>query len=158
MPSTSFHTTTTKKTKSKGANYFQSITPALSVGGELFWLSQALKSGVGLAARHVGERHVATLQAATTGILSLQYAHRVTDKVTLESDCLWHWGSREATATVGYDVVLRQARLQGRVDTNGTVGAYIQERFAPGISFLLSAELDHWQRNYKFGFGFTAGE
>ena len=158
MPSTSFHTTTTKKTKSKGANYFQSITPALSVGGELFWLSQALKSGVGLAARHVGERHIATLQAATTGILSLQYAHRVTDKVTLASDFLWHWGSREATATVGYDVVLRQARLQGRVDTNGTVGAYIQERFAPGISFLLSAELDHWQRNYKFGFGFTAGE
>ena len=35
--------------------------------------------------------------------------------MTLASDLLWHWGSREATATVGYDVVLRQARLQAAV-------------------------------------------
>jgi mitochondrial import receptor subunit TOM40 len=32
------------------------------------------------------------------------------------------------------------------------------ERFAPGVNFMLSAELDHAAKNYKFGFGFTAGE
>lgn len=40
-------------------------------------------------------------------------------QVTLASDLLWHLGSREATATVGYDVSLRQARLQGKIDSAG---------------------------------------
>lgn len=141
-----------------GLNYFQSLTPGLSAGGEFFWLGGQMRSGLGLALRHTGERHVATLQVASTAILSAQYAHRVTDKVTLATDLLWHWASREATATVGYDVSLRQARLQGKIDSAGVVSCYIMERFAPGINFLLSAELDHAHANYKFGFGFTAGE
>lgn len=40
----------------------------------------------------------------------------------------------------------------------GTVSCFIMERFAPGINFMLSAELEHSDKNYKFGFGFTVGE
>lgn len=141
-----------------GLNYFQSITPRLSAGGEFFWLQNNLKSGVGAALRHQGDKHVATLQVATTGILSMQYAHKVNDKITLATDFLWHWGTREATATIGYDATLRQCRLRGKFDTNGVVSAYLEERFSPGINFVLSAELDHWHSNYKFGFGVVAGE
>ena len=47
----------------------------------MFYLSQQLKSGVGLAARHNGEKHIATMQIATTGILQAAYAHKVTEKV-----------------------------------------------------------------------------
>lgn len=141
-----------------GVNYLQSVTPHLSVGGEFFWLGQNLKSGVGIAARHATDDHIATAQAATTGILSLQYAHKVTEKITLVSDFLWHWTQREATAAVGYDCMLRQCRLRGKMDTNGTVSCYIEERFAPGINFLLSAELEHMSKNYKIGFGVSAGE
>uniref|UniRef100_A0A7S0V429 Mitochondrial import receptor subunit TOM40 n=1 Tax=Polytomella parva TaxID=51329 RepID=A0A7S0V429_9CHLO len=141
-----------------GVNYFQSVTPKLSVGGEFFWLQPNLKSGVGLAARHVDAGNVATLQVATTGILSMQYTHRVTEKISLASDLMWHFGSREATATIGYDAILRQCRLRGKVDTNGVVSTYLEERFAPGINFVLSAELDHAKSNYKFGFGIVAGE
>jgi hypothetical protein len=46
-------------------------------------------------------------------------------QVTLATDLLYHWASREATATVGYDVTLRQARLQGKIDS---AGLYIGER------------------------------
>jgi mitochondrial import receptor subunit TOM40 len=60
-----------------GLNYFQSLTPRLSAGGEFFWLHSNLKSGVGLALRHAGDKHIATAQLATTGILSMQYAHKV---------------------------------------------------------------------------------
>jgi mitochondrial import receptor subunit TOM40 len=141
-----------------GLNYFQSITPHLSAGGEFFWLHSGLKSGVGLAVRHTGEKHVGTLQAATTGILSMGYAHKVTDKITLASDFLWHMGSKEATATVGFDCMLRQCRLRGKIDTNGLISTYIEERFAPGINFLLSAEVDHAHGNHRFGFGVSAGE
>mmetsp|Transcript_37384 Transcript_37384/g.83196 ORF Transcript_37384/g.83196 Transcript_37384/m.83196 type:complete len:326 (+) Transcript_37384:46-1023(+) len=141
-----------------GLNYFQSITPKLSAGGEFFWLQSNLKSGVGFALRHTDDKHVATMQVATTGILSLQYAHKVSDKITLATDFLWHWAAREATATVGYDCILRQCRLRGKVDTNGVVSAYVEERFSPGINFVLSAELDHAQGNSRFGFGVVAGE
>lgn len=141
-----------------GLNYFQSITPKLSAGGEFFWLQANLKSGVGFALRHADKQHVATMQVATTGILSLQYAHRVNEKVTLATDFLWHWATREATAAVGYDCILRQCRLRGKVDTNGVFSALLEERFSPGINFVLSAELDHWNANHRFGFGISAGE
>eukprot|EP00879_Flechtneria_rotunda_P032803 GHRR01036163.1.p1 GENE.GHRR01036163.1~~GHRR01036163.1.p1 ORF type:complete len:159 (-),score=37.03 GHRR01036163.1:36-512(-) len=110
-----------------GLNYFQSVTPRFSAGGEFFWLGGQLRSGVGLAVRHTGDNHIATMQLATTGILSAQYAHKVTDKVTLATDLLWHWTSREATATMGYDVSLRQARLQGKIDSAGEHGGAVAE-------------------------------
>jgi hypothetical protein len=40
----------------------------------------------------------------------------------LASDLLWHINGREATAAVGYDVTLRQARLQGKIDSTGVLG------------------------------------
>ncbi|KAF5834850.1 40 kDa translocon at mitochondrial outer envelope membrane [Dunaliella salina] len=143
-----------------GLNYFQSVTPNLSAGGELFWLQTNMKSGVGLALRHQGDngRHVSTAQVASTGVMNLQYSHKVTDKVTLATDLLWHWGTRDACATVGYDAILRQCRLRGKIDTNGVATAYLEERFSPGINFVMSAELDHFHNNYKFGFGVVAGE
>ncbi|MEW5303334.1 MAG: hypothetical protein WDW38_001658 [Sanguina aurantia] len=141
-----------------GLNYFQSVTPKLSAGGEFFWLHANQKSGVGLALRHADKQHVATLQVATTGILSLQYAHRVNEKVSLATDFLWHFATREVTATVGYDCILRQCRLRGKVDSNGVVSTLLEERFSPGINFVLSAEIDHWNSNSRFGFGVVAGE
>lgn len=42
-------------------------------------------------------------------------------QVSLASEFLWNWNSREASAAFGYDYVLRQCRLRGRVDTDGKV-------------------------------------
>jgi hypothetical protein len=71
-------------------------------------------------------------------------------QVTLATDLLYHWASREATATVGYDVTLRQARLQGKIDSAGRVdvcrNASVMQRTSSvwfvGAAMLLSAELD----------------
>ncbi len=38
------------------------------------------------------------------------------------------------------------------------VAAYLEERVNVGVNFILSAELDHWKKDYKFGFGMTVGE
>lgn len=246
-----------------GANYFQSVTPKLSVGGEVFYLAEQqrrwdaggggrgagqghgalavqrqlqacqgrcrqgvghvhsagtrcrrcppkatpcppparppARSGFGLAARHAGDKHVATAQVANTGLVSLTYVQKISDKVgegagprapsgggrgrvgwalgllhgavpqgpaghragtrmnarlhaktggtahitclspsslparptacllpaparpqvSLASDFMWNLNSREATASFGYDYVLRQCRLRGRIDTGG---------------------------------------
>ncbi|KAL3139770.1 hypothetical protein ABBQ38_004073 [Trebouxia sp. C0009 RCD-2024] len=141
-----------------GFNYLQSVTPKLALGGETFYLSQAMKSGVGFAARHQGDQHVATAQIATTGLISLNYAHKLSEKVTLASDFMWNWNQREPSASFGYDYMLRQCRLRGKVDTDGKVGAYLEERVNVGVNFILSAELDHPKKDYKFGFGMTVGE
>jgi mitochondrial import receptor subunit TOM40 len=141
-----------------GWNYLQSVTPHLALGGEIFYLSQQRKSGVGWALRHATDKHVATAQVATTGLVALTYVHKVSEKASIATDLMWNWKVREPTASVGYDYLLRQCRLRGRIDSQGKIGAYLEERLNPGVTFVLSAELDHWKKDYKFGFGLTVGE
>lgn len=141
-----------------GANYIQSVTPTLALGGEVFWLGHQRRSGLGFATRWNTNKAIATAQVATTGMVSLTYVQRVSDKVALASDFMYNWNSREATTSIGYDYILRQCRLRGRLDSNGTVAAFLEERLNAGVNLLFSAELDHYKKDYKFGFGLAVGE
>ena len=162
--------------------------------------------------------------------------------MSLAADFLYNWNTREVNSAFGYDYILRQCRLRGRIDTEGKVGplwsrapagglpmrtlaaapgasmalrrrrggservlvtrgrlhggqpsqhapasavlrpwlcgrllfgcsapcckaapcpqvsAYLEERVNVGVNFVLSAEIDHWRKDYKFGFGMTVGE
>ena len=140
-----------------GVNYFQSVTNNLALGGEAFYLGSQRKSGVGFALRHQGEPGIATCQVATTGLLSATCHHKVSDKVYLASEMMWNWNAREATAAFGYDYILRQCRLRGRIDSSGVITAFLEERLNVGVNFVLSAELDHYRKDYRFGFGMTVG-
>ena len=141
-----------------GVNYLQSVTPTLSLGGEGFFLGGQNKSGVGFAARFADDKTVATGQVATTGLLSLTYCTKVSEKAMLASDFLWNWNQRSATASVGYDYILRQCRIRGRIDNHGVVSTYLEERLNVGLNLIMSAEIDHQSKNHKFGFGMTVGE
>jgi len=101
---------------------------------------------------------VGTLQVASTGIVALSYVQKISEKVSLASDFMYNHMSRDVTASFGYDYLLRQCRLRGKIDSNGVVAAYLEERLNMGVNFLLSAEIDHCKKNYKFGFGMTVGE
>ncbi|XP_039129769.1 LOW QUALITY PROTEIN: mitochondrial import receptor subunit TOM40-1-like [Dioscorea cayenensis subsp. rotundata] len=141
-----------------GGNYIQSVTPHLSVGSEFFWLGHQRKSGIGLAARYNTDKMVATAQVASTGIVALSYVQKVSEKVSLASDFMYNHMTRDVTASFGYDYILRQCRLRGKLDSNGCVGAFLEERVNMGVNFILSAEIDHPKKDYKFGFGMTVGE
>lgn len=141
-----------------GANYIQSVTPNLSMGTEIFWLGQQRKSGIGFNSRYNTDKMVGTLQVASTGIVALSYVQKVSEKVSLATDFMYNHMSRDVTSSVGYDYILRQCRLRGKIDSNGVVAAYLEERLNMGVNFLLSAEIDHAKKNYKFGFGMTVGE
>ncbi|KAF3655348.1 mitochondrial import receptor subunit TOM40-1 [Capsicum chacoense] len=141
-----------------GASYIQSVTPHLALGGEVFWAGQHRKSGIGYVARYNTNKMVATGQIASTGIVSLGYVQKVSEKVSLASDFMYDYRSRDVTASVGYDYILRQCRLRGKIDSNGCVAAFLEERLNMGLNFILSAEIDHKKRDYKFGFGLTLGE
>ena len=95
---------------------------------------------------------------ANTGLVSLSYLQRVNEKVSLASEFMYNLNAREANASFGYDYVLRQCRLRGRVDTDGKIAALLEERVNVGVTFLLSAEVDYPKKDYKFGFGLTVGE
>ncbi|KAG5603197.1 hypothetical protein H5410_034567 [Solanum commersonii] len=58
-----------------GASYIQSVTPHLSLGGQVFWAGQHQKSGIGYAARYNTDKMVkfATGQVASTGMVALGY-------------------------------------------------------------------------------------
>ncbi|PHT46945.1 Mitochondrial import receptor subunit TOM40-1 [Capsicum baccatum] len=141
-----------------GASYIQSVTPHLALGGEVFWAGQHRKSGIGYVARYNTNKMVATGQIASTGIVSLGYVQKVSEKVSLASDFMYDYRSRDVTASVGYDYILRQCRLRGKIDSNGCVAAFLEERLNMGLNFILSAEIDHKKSDYKFGFGLTLGE
>ncbi|CAI5523775.1 unnamed protein product [Closterium sp. Naga37s-1] len=142
-----------------GVNYIQSVTPTLSLGGEAFWLGHQRRSGLGIAGRYNTDKVVATAQVASTGVVSMTYVQRVSDKVALAADFLHNWNSKESATSVGYDYILRQCRLRGRLDTNGCVAAYLEERLNLGANlFVLHFQVDHWKKDYKFGFGMSVGE
>ncbi|KAL7172955.1 hypothetical protein ACSBR2_032427 [Camellia fascicularis] len=141
-----------------GASYIQSVTPHLSLGGEVFWAGQHRKSGIGYAARYNTDKMVATGQVASTGMVALSYVQKVSDKVSLASDFMYNYMSRDVTASFGYDYILRQCRLRGKIDSNGCTAAFLEERLNMGLNFILSAEIDHRKKDYKFGFGLTVGE
>ncbi|KAF2542940.1 hypothetical protein F2Q68_00032271 [Brassica cretica] len=46
---------------------------------------------------------------------------------------------------------------RGKIDSNGVTSALLEERLSMGLNFLLSAEVDHKNKDYKFGFGLTVG-
>ncbi|KAJ1255029.1 hypothetical protein BS78_03G119100 [Paspalum vaginatum] len=141
-----------------GGNYIQSVTKNLSLGTEAFWLGQQRKSGVGVVARYDTKKMVATGQIATTGMVALSYVQKVSEKVSLASDFMYNQMTKDVTASFGYDYMLRQSRLRGKLDTNGVISALLEERLTPGFTFQLSAEIDHCKKDYKFGFGMAVGE
>ncbi|KAG7029071.1 Mitochondrial import receptor subunit TOM40-1 [Cucurbita argyrosperma subsp. argyrosperma] len=141
-----------------GASYIQSVSSHLSLGGEVFWAGQHRKSGIGYAARYNTDKMVATGQIASTGMVALSYVQKVSEKVSLASDFTYNYMSRDVISSLGYDYILRQCRLRGKIDSNGCVAAFLEERLNMGVNFILSAEIDHRKKDYKFGFGLTVGE
>ncbi|EOA31006.1 hypothetical protein CARUB_v10014148mg [Capsella rubella] len=140
-----------------GATYIQSVTNRLSLGGEVFWAGVPRKSGIGYAARYETDKMVASAQVASTGAVVMNYVQKISDKVSLATDFMYNYFSRDVTASVGYDYILRQARVRGKIDSNGVASALLEERLSMGLNFLLSAELDHKKKDYRFGFGLTVG-
>ncbi|XP_076957249.1 mitochondrial import receptor subunit TOM40-1-like [Bidens hawaiensis] len=142
-----------------GASYFQSMTPHLSLGGEVSYDGEHRKSGVGYAARYNMDKMVAVGQVANTGNVALSYVQKVSKRyLSLASDLIYSHTLKDITASFGYDYRLHQCRLRGKIDSNGCIYAFLEEKLNVGLKFILSAELDHKKKDYKFGFGLTAGE
>ncbi|KAL1192620.1 putative mitochondrial import receptor subunit TOM40-2 [Cardamine amara subsp. amara] len=139
------------------ANYIQHVTPHLSLGGEVFWIGEQRRSGVGYAARYETDKMIASGQVASSGLAIMNYVQKVSEKVSLATDFMYNFLSRDVTTSVGYDIILRQCRLRGKIDSNGVTSAYLEDQVSMGLRLLLSAEVDHVKKDYKFGLGVNVG-
>jgi mitochondrial import receptor subunit TOM40 len=137
--------------------YMQSIVPSFSMGGEGFFQLRNKFSALTAAARFLTTDGIFSATVASFGPVVASYVHRVNPRVSLAAELFWDTRSRESYVTAGYKFDLRSATVIGQVTSLGKVAALLEEKLSPGVSFLLSGEIDHWQQQYKFGFGLQVG-
>eukprot|EP00306_Pavlova_sp_CCMP459_P014158 CAMPEP_0185184364 /NCGR_PEP_ID=MMETSP1140-20130426/2537_1 /TAXON_ID=298111 /ORGANISM="Pavlova sp., Strain CCMP459" /LENGTH=280 /DNA_ID=CAMNT_0027750433 /DNA_START=8 /DNA_END=850 /DNA_ORIENTATION=+ len=139
------------------ANHMQSITPYLAVGSELFYHHGRMITGLHGAVKYGTPERVFTAKAGTFGSLELTYAHKVNDKVSLATEAQYYHGQMSSFGVAG-QFNLRQATYKGLITSDCTIAATLEEKVVPGIAnFILSGQINHKKKDYKFGFGLTLG-
>ncbi|KAK1858789.1 hypothetical protein I4F81_001389 [Pyropia yezoensis] len=139
------------------ASYLQSVTPSVSVGGQGFYQVKEQFSALTAAVKYADGGDLATATVASYGPVILTYMRRVNPRFALAAEMFVDARSRESLVTAGYRYDLRGATVVGQVDSNGRVATSVEEKIAPGFSFLLSGEVDHAAQEYRFGFGLQLG-
>ncbi|KAA8491902.1 Mitochondrial import receptor subunit TOM40-1 [Porphyridium purpureum] len=141
-----------------GVSYLQSITPTISLGGEGFYQGKNRFSALTAAVKYASKSDVASFTVASYGPVIVSFVRKVSARCALACEMFWDSRSRESLCTVGYKYDLNKASLIGQFDSNGRVAAYVEEKLNPGLSLLLSGELDHAKGDYRFGFGLQIGQ
>eukprot|EP00316_Scyphosphaera_apsteinii_P005171 CAMPEP_0119331528 /NCGR_PEP_ID=MMETSP1333-20130426/80730_1 /TAXON_ID=418940 /ORGANISM="Scyphosphaera apsteinii, Strain RCC1455" /LENGTH=284 /DNA_ID=CAMNT_0007341149 /DNA_START=97 /DNA_END=951 /DNA_ORIENTATION=+ len=142
-----------------GGHHMQSVTPNLALGGEGFYHLHKQVLGGAAAARCVwgpkGES-VASAKAGSFGNIELAYQRKVSEKVGLATEMQYYY-NQFCTFGLGYEFRLRQATFKGLISSDTTCSAVLEERVSAGVNLLLSGQLNHKKKDYKFGFGLAVG-
>jgi len=145
-----------------GASYLQSLSDKLSIGTEGFMHMQnrKVRGGSG-AARYIwggkGENVlVAKIGTFGNGMAEIAYSRKVSEKVSLATE-MQYYHSQLCHFGVGYEFKLRTAVFKGHVASDTTCSAVLEEHIQPGINLVLSGQLNHKKKDYKFGVGLTIG-
>jgi mitochondrial import receptor subunit TOM40 len=85
-----------------------------------------------------------------------RYHHKVSEKVGLATQLDYYHG-QFCTFGVGYEFRMRQATFRGLVSSDTTCSASLEERISPGVNLVLSSQLNHKKKDYKFGIGLNVG-
>ncbi|KAG0238898.1 translocase of outer mitochondrial membrane [Actinomortierella wolfii] len=139
-------------------SYLQSVTPQLALGVEAVYQRPTPgqeETTWSYVAKYSGKDYIATAQYQGFGALQASYYLRYSDKVDFgtELQILTAGGRRDAVATVGGKFEFRRSTFRGQIDTTGKVSAVLEEKIVPGISFLVSGEMDHGKGQSRFGVG-----
>lgn len=142
-----------------GANYMQSVTRNLALGGEGFYHATKQITGGAVAGRCVWgpkSEHVATAKAGSFGNVELSYQRKVSEKVGLATE-MQYYHNQFCTFGLGYEFRLRSATFKGLIQSDTTCSAVLEERINSYSTLLLSGQLNHKKKDYKFGFGMSVG-
>jgi mitochondrial import receptor subunit TOM40 len=137
--------------------YMQSITPSLALGSELFYHPGRCITGLQGALKYGSPDRVFSAKAGTFGNAELTYAHKVNDKVGFATELNYYHGQM-CSFGIGTEFKLRNATYKGLVTSDCTVAATLEEKVVPGVAnFVLSGQINHKKKDYKFGFGLSLG-
>ena len=81
---------------------------------------------------------------------------QVSDKVGLATE-LNYIHNQMCSFGLGYEFRLRQATFKGLISSDTTCSAVLEERISAGVNLLLSGQLNHKKKDYKFGVGLNIG-
>uniref|UniRef100_A0A7S3ERJ9 Mitochondrial import receptor subunit TOM40 n=1 Tax=Haptolina ericina TaxID=156174 RepID=A0A7S3ERJ9_9EUKA len=145
-----------------GVHAMQALTQSLALGGEGFYHLQNPKvnGGAGAARLTWGTKgeNVATAKVGTFGhgMAELSYQRKVSEKVGIATE-LQYYHNQLCTFGIGYEFRLRTATFKGLIQSDATCSAALEERVSTGVNLLLSAQLNHKKKDYKFGVGLSIG-
>ncbi len=133
-------------------SYLQSVTKNLALGVEGVLQRQTPDMSdfatAYMAKYTSSDRNwIATAQMQGAGILQATYWQKLSEKVDVAADLqlVAGQGRRDALASLAARYELRMASFRAQVDSTGKVAAYLEQRFAPTFSFLVSGEIDHFK-------------
>jgi len=140
-----------------GASYLQSITPNLALGGELQYIGVRRITIWSAVARYELGRNTFTGNIASMGAMSLSSHHKINEKTGLAAEVVYFNQTGDSLFRTGYEYRLQRATVKGTIESSGRLQATLENRLSPGITFLVSGEIDHKKTDYKFGFGLRIG-
>ncbi|KAJ2507190.1 translocase of outer mitochondrial membrane [Coemansia sp. RSA 2052] len=143
------------------ASYLQSITPKLSIGAELLYQSPMPKvqeTSTSFAVRYQPSAdRVWVAQTQGSNLLTTSYWRKISDKCDAGAELqlvnVAAQGRRDASCSVGVKYDFTASTIRAMADNFGKVSMLLEEKIAPGFSFLVSGELDHLKGENKFGVG-----
>lgn len=141
--------------------YFQSITPRLSLGAEfLLQRAQGIEGGVlSLVGRYATPKWEATAKLGQHS-WDVSYLHKVNDSLTFVSNLEGSPLHGESKLNFGYTLDLpdNNFTFKAVVSSSGAVSAVAEKRLHPlPGSLVLSGQLDHVKKESKFGIGVSVG-
>ena len=105
-----------------------------------------------------GGKDSVVVTGVSRGQLVVGYHRRVDEKVGLATDFTYNHNSKESQVQVGYDFMLRQSRVQGKINNLWQITATLTEMISPGFTLLFSAQIDHSKGQMLFGTGIRMGQ
>ena len=142
-----------------GCNYFQSITPKLSVGGDCMYIgSQDMCAGT-YGVRYAGDNWMSCIQyIGNQQALAAHYKRTVTkDRVQLGAELQVNVATLENNVQFGGEFNLKQSKVHTVFGGDGRIQNTVDIKLGPAAMLNFSAEAHHQKDLFKFGYGLTIG-
>lgn len=142
-------------------SYLQRLTPAWSAGiqginqfGQLSWLNYCLSYST-MKRKTNGEQFI--VQVPGRGPITVGYAHKVDEGLTLAAEIACAPNLRESSARAGALYTKKTYMFRANVDNTFKVASTLDMATGLGPRFSVSAELKHATNESNFGFGVSMG-
>ncbi|KAI0243691.1 translocase of outer mitochondrial membrane [Massospora cicadina] len=140
------------------ASYLQSITKNLALGSEVAVQRPSPEmedSAMSYVIKYATPQSTFVAQLHDKSVLEASYFRKVSDTAEFAANlqAVAAPGNRDAICTLGAKFEFKQATMRTQIDTTGRVATLLEERIVPPLTLLLSADLDHFKGQSRFGLG-----